>query len=168
MKPKVKWLFLISIILVGIIFLSWSMKLIGKSSTGLTTYNLDECYYLSYNFKSQGIMNPKIKDIVLLDDNYKPITYDNNAFSYDFYIDENKHTGVLTEESALSEEIKMGYKEIKGYKIREKDFQVVLVINFHKKLETNFQPYIKITYDNFGIKRSLEQKVTVISSVQTN
>jgi hypothetical protein len=162
MKSKVKWLFLISIILVGIIFLSWSIKLIGKSSTGLTTYNLDESYYLSYNFKSQGIMNPEIKDIVLLDDNYKPISYDNDAFSYDFYIDENKHTGVLTEESDFSEEIKTGYK------IRAKDFQVVLAINFHKKLDTNFQPYIKITYDNFGIKRSLEQKVTDMISVQTN
>lgn len=168
MKHKVKWLFLISIILAGIILLFWSNKLINTSSTGLNSYSLNQNYYLSYNFTSQGIVNPKIIEIILLDNNYKPIPYNNDAFSYKFYIDKDKRTGVLSNDETLSKDIIEGYKKVEGYKTCEKDFQVILAINFHKEWDTDVQPYIKITYDNFGIRRSLKKKVSIINPVQTN
>lgn len=84
------------------LYIVWNIKILGISSTGLNEYNLEKKYYLSFNYQSVGILYPKISDIVLLDYNNKPVPKENNLFSYEFFIDENRKTGVLTNDYVLA------------------------------------------------------------------
>lgn len=162
MSDNIRRLIILSILFIFITGALYSNKLVGINSTRFNAYDYEKEYYLSYNFSYEGFINPKIIDITLLDENYKPIPYDNNAFSYEFYIDENKHTGALSEDSDLIKNIKAEHKMAKGYKIRDKECQVVLKIVFHNKIDADFTPYIRINYNILWVKRNLKKKIGIV------
>lgn len=110
-------------------------RLVVEKLSGLNEYNLNQQYFLHYTFKT-GILKPKINNIELLDENYKPIPNENDYFDYDFY----KAHG--TEKT-----------------------RITLRINFRKKMPEDYSPYININYSILGIKRSLTMKIILINNV---
>lgn len=166
MKHISKLLIILAIIFVFIAIILSNNKLVGQTSTGFSEYDSEKKYYLSYDYIYEGFIQPNIKEIILLDENYKPIPKDNDDFSYRFYIDENKRTGALVEGDAFTEDIIEGYRDANRYKVRDKKLKVVLEIVFHGKMNTKFEPYIRITYDILGLRRNLKNKKSIISLKQ--
>lgn len=157
MKPKLKGLITLGIFLTVITVIVWNVKLVGENSAGVNKYNLNEKYYIPYTFRSEGILKPKINDIELLDDDYNHIPEENKYFGYGFCIDENPKT-------AMSSFYDEDFKKFEGYKIDNRELTVVLAINFRNEIDKDFSPYIKITYNILGIKRSVLKKITFINS----
>jgi hypothetical protein len=167
-KSKYIWLSISCILLMIIIAVEWNSKLVEEALSGLTKYELNEKYYLNYEYRSVGIVPPRINSIVLLDENYKQISNKNDYFDYEFYINEGIKVGAPNEDYIYTEPEKLAYrKKAKGYKVDNKNLRIVLGINFHKNIPETFSPYIKISYSILGIRKNIKIKICLIKTSQT-
>lgn len=159
-------------IVLGIFFIVFAVivynsKIVGEMSSGLTVYKQNEKYYQNYGYRREGIVEPKINDIVLLDDNYKPIPNENDYFHYEFYINEDTKEGVSYEDY-IFEGVLRYRKKVKGYRVENNELRVVLGIIFYKKMPEDYSSYIKISYSTLGIKRNCIMKIALIHTIQEN
>lgn len=167
MRPKVVCSIVLGILFIAFTLIVYSSKIVGTMLSGLTIYKLNEKTILNFGYKREGKLEPKIIDIVLLDDNKKPIPNENEFFHYEFYINEGAKKDVSYEDYIFDGPLRYK-KNIKGYKVENNELRIVLEINFYKKMPENYSVKIKLSYSTFGIKRNHIMETILIDEFVNN
>ena len=167
MKPKVICSIVLGILFIVFASIVYSSKIVGIMGSGLYRYKLNEKNILNFGYKREGRLEPKIIDIVLLDDNKKPIPNENEFFHYEFYINEGIKKDVSYEDYIFDGPLRYK-KNIKRYRVENNELRIVLEITFYKKMPENYSVKIKLSYSTLGIKRNYIIETILIDEFENN
>lgn len=126
----------------------------------LSTYELNKNYYLGYKIEWEGITNPTVKNVFLLDSNKKIIkNQQSNSYLIEFFVDETKNIGSMSEED-YQEKLNQ-FSEVQNYKVKDKGVNIVMKVkmidDYLKKAK-----YLEIEYKVFGIVKTDLFEITLM------
>ncbi|WP_100374124.1 hypothetical protein [Bacillus sp. FJAT-45037] len=109
-------------------------------------------FYIGYGLHWNGIGSPTLTDVTLLRSDGTELHEDDVHISVTSMVDKMGVTGVIDEETVMSEGYTDEYIPVKDYKIID-HFLLVFRVEIHDQNDQNDLEQLKIEYKNFGQSR---------------
>ncbi|WP_102262496.1 hypothetical protein [Mesobacillus jeotgali] len=126
-------------------FTKWSHTTIGYEH-----YEDRKKYYLGYDFTWKGIGKPTLEKVEFIKKDGTIVAKDDDEFKIEPYVSKNRSIGGLDEESVLKEGLHEDFIDIKNYQV-DKDFYLILAVQYNGTTPENDINLLRITYKKFGV-----------------
>lgn len=143
------FIFIVIGLLFTIIFIS-DARLTGKGYLRLYEYN--KTYYLGYPISWEGVINPRIENAYLLNEN-KQIIHNEKTGSYsiEFLVEESENLGIISEDDL--NHYNFDLLQLQNYKVNNKDVNLVIKVKLFDDYLKNVE-YLRIDYKILGIRKT--------------
>ncbi|MBT2645022.1 hypothetical protein J7I80_22635 [Bacillus sp. ISL-41] len=120
------------------------------TTTGSEYYKDDKKFYLGYDFTWEGIGKPILEKVEFIKKDGMIVAKDDDEFMIEPFIARNRIIGGLDEESVLEEGMHEDFMTIKNYQV-DKDFHLILAVQYNGSTPENDINQLRITNKQFGV-----------------
>lgn len=126
-------------------FTKWS-----HTTMGAEHFKNEKKFYLGYDFTWEGIGKPTLDKVEFIKKDGSIVAKDDDDFKIESFIAKSRYIGGFDEEQVLEEGIHEDFVDIKNYRV-DKDFYLILAVQYNGKTPENDLNLLRITYKKFGV-----------------